>query len=213
MNRTINFFLRFDIIQKASCVLVLFFALLMYWCSSMKFDATRTAFLISCIVIFAIGCTLKAPKAGDITDYLVKHREEFEKATMKANKLYRTYDHISVYAFDKELEKFARTVGNRLLYPVCLNLMFVRHPDGVTLTAENYSLFKKRKPVSTTYTFGKKETFTMNILRLEGDAEMLWVTLSENGAEQISFYARDDHLWKQFYSYIQGAATITEETA
>ena len=213
MKNAILYFLRMDVFQKASRVLVIVMLVLFFlFIRTGAAGATGIVLCVIGIAVFGVGCALKVPKESDITVFISQKRTEFEKQTRKEYKPFRMHEYRSLYAFTEEKKYLVRTLGNRLIYPVCLNLMFVLHDGMIDLATEMYALYQKEPSVCRTHTFDATSPLTVQVLRMEGDAEMLLVTLC-GGTGQISrFYVRDDHTWKQLCEYLRGHAVFEDVT-
>lgn len=204
------YFLRFDIIQKACRVLLIFFILAIYFTSSWSLGVTGIVFLWGGLAISAIGSVLKVPHESKISEFVSTERHIFETEVKKENAAFRENDIAAFYAFDTQKERFARTLGRRLIYPICLNMMFVQHGNGGTLMVGTLSLWEKKPQDKSRILF---ENMTVRILRMEGDAEILLVTFLDGEDEKVTFYVRDDHYWKTFLAYAQATVTVEEITA
>ena len=210
MRHTKSYFLRLDIFQKASRVLLVFFLLVAFFARGWSLGVNGYILIFGSLIVFGIGSILKTVKAEDLTNYLSKVRTDFESEVRKELKSFRTYDYAVLHAYSKEKAYLARTLGNRLLYPVCINMIFVITPDGVELAYKELSLYEKRKPILQHMTFDPKD-LRFETLHFEGDAEMMEVNVY-NGEELLfSLYVRDDHLWKHFVPYMEKTVSITEK--
>jgi hypothetical protein len=181
------YFLRFDIIQKACRVLLIFFILAIYFTSSWSLGVTGIIFLWAGLAISAIGSVLKVPHESKISEFVSTERHIFETEVKKENAAFRENDIATFYAFDTQKERFARTLGRRLIYPVCLNMMFVQHGNGGTLMVGMLSLWEKKPQDKQRLIF---ENMKIRILRMDGDAEILLVTFFENEEEKYGTYQR-----------------------
>ena len=86
-------------------------------------------------------------------------------------------------------------------------MMFVGHGRGGTLMMGTLSLWEKKPQDKQRFVF---ENMRVQIVRLEGDADILLVTFFEGADEKLTFYVRDDHYWKTFLSYIKGDIAVEE---
>ena len=202
------FFLRFDVIRKIGRALLVLLMIVLFFARSWKLGTFGIVFLSVSFVLSLICSCLKVTKEYKLSEYISKARTSFELEVLKEHKSFRRGDPVMLYAFDMEKELFARALGRRLIYPVCLDMMFLRHATGGTLIVGRLSLWKKEKRIKTKYRF---EELNISIVRMEGDAEILLVTMMERGDAVLRFYVRDDHYWKSFVSYAEKNVRITEE--
>ena len=204
------YFLRFDVVQKACRVLLIFFLLLLYFVRSWSLGVTGIVFMVCGLLFSAIGSFLKVPQEHKISEFVSVERHIFETEVKKENAAFRENDIATFYAFGTHKEHLARTLGRRLIYPVCLNMMFVSHGNGGTLMMGTLSLWEKKPQDKQRLIF---ENMKIRILRMDGDAEILLVTFFENEEEKLTFYVRDDHYWKSFLNYIRGNIFVEETGA
>ncbi|MBQ8310048.1 MAG: hypothetical protein IJX80_03435 [Clostridia bacterium] len=204
------YFLRLDIVQKACRVLLIFFLLLLYFMRSWSLGVAGIVFLVGGLVISAIGSVLKIPHESKISEFVSVERHAFETEIKKENAAFRENDIAIFYAYDTHKEWLARTLGRRLIYPICLNMMFVSHGGGGTLMMGKLSLWEKKPQDKSRITFANMYVQTV---RMDGDAEILHVTFLDGEDEKLNFYVRDDHYWKSFLSYVKGSITVEEISA
>lgn len=202
------FFLRLDVVRTVCRALLVLLLIILYFASSWSLGTVGIVFFAVLLPLTAIGSVLRAPKDYKLSEFLSDERHLFETEVRKENKSFRMGDCVPMYAYSKEKELFARALGKRLIYPVCLNVMFLRHGEGGTLITGELSLWEKKKTTKQTYVF---QRLTVSYLRLEGDAEILDVTLLEDGEERLSFYVRDDHFWRAFLAYAGQNCRIIED--
>ncbi len=212
MRHTKGYFLRFDIVQTVSRVLLVFFMLVAYFARGWSLGVNGYILIFGSLIVFGIGSLLKTVKAENLTDYLSKERTAFEADVRKEFKSFRTYDYAILHAYSKEKAFLARTLGNRLLYPVCMHMAFVITPDGIEIAYKELSLFEKRKPELKHVTL-QLDALRIDVLQFEGDAEMMDVTFYQDDEVFMSLYIRDDHLWRNFVPYVQKSVAITEKNA
>lgn len=192
------FFLRLDVVRtvcRASLVLLL---LILYFARSWSLGTAGVIFFTVGLIVSALGSVLRAPKNDQLGTFISEERQIFEVEVRKENKNFRTGDYVSLYAYSPEKAVFARALGKRLIYPICWNMMFLRHGEGGTMIVGETSLWEKKKPTKQKFVFNH---LTVSFLRMEGDAEILDVTLLENDKEVLSFFVRDDHFWRAFLGY------------
>ena len=202
------FFLRFDVIRtvcRSSLVLLL---ILLYFARSWALGTAGVVFLAVGLSVSAVGSVLRFPKSDKLSGFISEERHIFETEVRKENKSFRMGDCVSVYAYGEEKAMLARALGKRLIYPICRNMMFLRHGEGGTLIVGELSLWEKKKPTKTRYVFRR---LTVSFVRMEGDAEILGVTLLENGEQVLFFYVRDDHFWRAFLTYAGQTCRIVED--
>ena len=87
-------------------------------------------------------------------------------------------------------------------------MMFLRHGSGGTLIVGRTSLWKKERPTKEKHRF---KELSVSVVRMEGDAEILFVTFLEGDEERLCFYVRDDHFWRAFCSYASENCHFLEE--
>ena len=201
------YFLRFDIVKRACRVLLIFFLFALYFMRSWALGVGGIVFLAVGLTVSSVGSILRVPHASKISEFVSTERHAFETEVKKENASFRENDIAVFYAFDTKKEQFARTLGRRLIYPVCLNMMFVHHGNGGTLMMGILSLWEKKPQDKKRFVF---ENMMIHVLRMDGDAEILLVSFLDNGEEKLSFYVRDDHYWKSFLAYIKGNITVEE---
>ena len=201
------YFLRFDIMQKACRVLLIFFLLLIYFTGSWSLGVGGIVFLSVGTAISVIGSILKIPHESQISEFVSVERHIFETEIKKENAAFRENDIATFYAFGTHKERLARTLGRRLIYPICLNMMVVCHGNGGTLMIGTLSLWDKKPQEKTRMAFNDMH---VQIVRMDGDAEILLVSFLDGKSEKLHFYVRDDHYWKSFLTYIQGRISVEE---
>lgn len=203
------FFLRFDVIRKVCRALLVLLLILLFFARSWKLGTFGIVFFAVSLVITVFGSMLRTVKDYKLSEFISESRHTFETEVKKENKSFRHGDPVIFYAYGKEKEALARALGRRLIYPVCLNMMFLRHGNGGTLIVGKTSLWRKERPTKTKYQFRE---LTISFLRMEGDAEILQATFFDRGEVRVSFYVRDDHFWRSFLAYARENCTVLEET-
>lgn len=201
------YFLRLDIFRTISRVLLVVFILLAYGMRSVSPGVAGIVTVVVGLIVFGIGSVLRVPQAGEITDLISKERCILETEILKENKNFRDGSPVCIHAYGNAHQRFARTAHGRLIYPTCLNMMFLKHGHGGILMTGELSLWKKSPTEKKQYHFSE---LSVRVLRLEGDAEILWVTFLDEGAEKLSFFVRDDHYWKSFVSDVADVVSVTE---
>ena len=202
------FFLRFDVIRTVCRALLVLFLLVLYFARSWTLGTGGIVFFVLGVTLTAIGSVLRSPKEYKLTEFISSERHIFETEVRKENKNFRMGDCVPLYAYSREKAAFARALGRRLIYPVCLNMMFLRHGEGGTLIVGDLSLWEKRRVTKEAHTF---QRLTVSFLRLEGDAEILEVHLLDGENERISFFVRDDHFWRAFLTYASQNCRVIED--
>ncbi len=203
------YFLRLDVFRTASRVLFVFFIFVAYGLHSASLGVTGLVTITMALIVFGIGSFLRVPQASEITELISKERCALEAEILKENKNFRDCSPVSVHAYGTARKRFARTVNGRLVYPICLNMMFLKHGRGGILKTGELSLWKKKPTEKKTYHFTE---LSIHVIRLDGDADILSVTFFDGDEEKLSFFVRDDHYWKSFVSYTADAIPLKENT-
>lgn len=204
-----GFFLRFDVIRKVSRSVLVLWLIVFFFARSWSLGTGGIVFLAVTFLLCAVGSVLRTVKPYRLSEFISSSRHAFETEVKKENKSFRHGDPVIFYAYSREKEALSRALGRRLLYPVCLNMMFLRHGKGGTLIVGRLSLWDNERATKEKYKFSD---LTVSWLRLDGDAEMLSVGFYEGDAERIRFYVRDDHFWKTFLTYAKETCHVTEES-
>ena len=202
------FFLRFDVIRKVCRALLVLLIILLYFASSWRLGTFGIVFLSVSLVLTVIGSSLKIVKEHKLSQFISESRHAFEIEVKKENKSFRHGDAVIFYAYGKEREGLARALGRRLIYPICLNMMFLRHGKGGTLIVGRTSLWNRARSTKQKYEIRE---LTVSFLRMQGDAEILHVSLLDRGDVFLSFYVRDDHFLRAFFAYASENCNILEE--
>ncbi len=202
-----GFFLRVDVIRTVCRALLVLLLLALYFARSWALGTVGIVFFAVLLPVTAIGSILRSPKDYKLSEFISNERQAFEIEVRKENKNFRMGDCVSMYAYSREKAALARALGKRLIYPVCLNMMFLRHGEGGTFVVGELSLWEKKKTTKQAYVFNR---LTVSFLRMEGDAEILDVTLLEDGEEKLSFFVRDDHFWRAFLTYAGQTCRVVE---
>lgn len=203
-----SFFLRFDVIRTVCRSLLVLLLLLLYFARSWSLGTAGILFFVIGLCVSAAGSVLNVTKVDKLSGFISEERHIFEVEVRKENKSFRMGDCVPVYAYSAEKSVLARALGKRLLYPICWNMMFLRHGEGGTLIVGEISLWEKRRPTKQSYVF---ERLTVSFVRMEGDAEILHVSLLENGETALSFFVRDDHFWRTFLNYAGQTCRVIED--
>ncbi|MBE6590273.1 MAG: hypothetical protein E7643_08845 [Ruminococcaceae bacterium] len=204
------FFLRFDVIRKVCRSLLVLLMIVLFFARSWSLGVVGIVFFSVALVASTIGSVLHTVKDYKLSEFISEARHVFETEVKKENKSFRHGEPALFYAYSREKENFARALGRRLIYPVCLNMMFLRHGNGGTLIVGRLSLWNKERPTKEKFKF---KELTVSFLRLEGDAEILSVAFLEGDEEKLRFYVRDDHFWRAFVDYAKENCRVLEEVA
>lgn len=205
-----SFFLRFDVIRKVCRALLVLLMLLFYFASSWSLGTAGIVLFSVGFPLTAIGAVLRSPKEYRLAEFISNERSTFELEVRKEHRSFRTGDYVPLYAYSREKASLARALGNRLIYPICLNMTFLRHGEGGTLIVGELSLWEKKKTTKQKYRF---KQLTVSSVRMEGDAEILDVILFDGETEKLRFFVRDDHFWRVFLAYVGETCRVIEGDA
>lgn len=203
------FFLRFDVVRKVSRALLVMLLLLLFLARSWQLGTFGISFFAVSLILTVCGSSLRTVKDYKLSEFISESRHLFETEVKKENKSFRHGDPVVFYAYGKERAALARALGRRLIYPVCFNMMFLRHGKGGTLIIGKTSLWVRERPTKEKYRFSEMK---ISFVRMEGDAEILHATFFDGERECLSFFVRDDHFWRAFLSYAGEGCTVLEET-
>lgn len=201
------FFLRVDVIRTVCRALLVLLLILFWFARSWSLGTAGVAFFAVGFVLTVIGSVLRAPKNDKMSEFISNERNSFELSVRKEHKSFRTGDYVTLYGFGTEKAFFARALGNRLIYPICLNMTFLRHGTGGTLIVGELSLWEKKKTTKMKYRFHQ---LTVSFVRMDGDAEILSVSLLDGEEEKLFFFVRDDHFWRAFLAYASQSCRVLE---
>ena len=202
------FVLRFDVVRKICRSVLVLALMLLFIARSWSLGTVGVVFFTVTLILSSLGSVLRTVKAYKLSEFISSARHVFETEVKKENKSFRHGDPAVFYAYSKEKEQLTRALGKRLIYPICLNMMFLRHGNGGTLIVGRLSLWNNERQTKEKYKF---KDLNVSFLRLEGDAEILEVTLLDGEETRLSFYVRDDHFWNAFLNYAGEDCKVTEE--
>ncbi len=200
---------RLDIVQTASRMLLAILVLLFVFTLRSSITFFGRAVLMGGILLCAIFAALKIPKVNEIMEYLTGLPGALMSEAKRDYRGFAGEDPYVLSVYTPEKAFLARTVSNRLIFPVSLTVLLRRTATGYVLLAREICLLRKRPDKTVYRMFDAEHPLRVEAIRLDGDAEIVHCTVYAGEEEVITFYSRDDHGWKHFVEYIRADVALT----
>ncbi len=200
------FFRRFDIIRNWSRALIIPYGFFVWKVNPVPHSIAQfiivRVLMYSFLIAIVIGCFIKVNSKADITQYLSEQHTAFchSFSTVRQDKM------CFLSVAGEENVKYARVVGNRLVFPTTLAVGLEQTPDGLRILTRKMDLY-----------IGKNEDLPPVELRSpiiftatphDKDGEYLNVRLTSPGHASYEFIVKSNYEWDHCKKYLTEVCNI-----